>query len=284
MKLAPRSGAVLAAAAASLLVQITGGVAHAQGRLDARYTASLAGLQVGRGAWVIDIGEDKYLAAASGVTAGLMRLFSGGEGTGAARGSIVNGKLVPASYAASISTSKRLNEVRFALKAGSVKDIAVSPPVSHDSGRIPLQDAHRRGVIDPMTASLIRVAGKGDPLAPGSCQQAVHVFDGRMRYDLQLAYKRMGQVKAAKGYAGPALVCAVYFAPVAGYVPDRVAIKYLRESRDMELWLTPIAGTSILVPFRATVPTPFGLGVVEATQYLTVAGRTRAATSGARAE
>jgi hypothetical protein len=63
-----------------------------------------------------------------------------------------------------------------------------------------------------------------------------------------------------------------------------VAIKYLRESRDMELWLTPIAGTSILVPFRATVPTPFGLGVVEATQYLTVAGRTRAATSGARAE
>jgi hypothetical protein len=283
VRLAPRSG-VIFAAAAGLLVQVMSGVAHAQGRLDARYTASLAGLQIGRGAWVIDIGEDKYLAAASGVTAGLIRLFSSGEGTGAARGSIVNGKLVPASYAASITTSKRQNEVRFALKAGSVKDIAVSPPVTPDSGRIPLLASHQQGVIDPMTASLIRVPGKGDPLVPSSCQQSAPVFDGRMRYDLRLAYKRMGQVKAAKGYAGPALVCAVYFAPIAGYIPDRTAIKYLKDQREMEIWLTPIAGTSVLVPFRVTIPTPFGVGVVEATQYLSVAGRTRAATSGAKAE
>jgi len=259
-----------------------GGAAHAQGRLDARYSASLAGLPIGRGAWVIDIGEDKYLAAASGVTAGLLRLFSGGEGAGASRGSILNGQLVPASYAASISTSKRTNEVRLALKAGAIKDMAVSPPVQPETGRIPLKAEHRKGVIDPMTASLIRVAGDGNPLVPASCQRTVSVFDGRMRYDLRLAYKRLGQVKAAKGYAGPALVCAIYFLPVAGYIPSRVAIKYLKDLRDMEVWLTPIAGTSILVPFRVTIPTPFGLGVLEATQFLTVAGRTRAATSGAK--
>jgi hypothetical protein len=284
LRLASRFGVVLAAAAAGLAVQALGGAAHAQGRLDARYTASLAGMPIGRGAWVVDIGEDKYLAAASGVTAGLLRLFSGGEGTGAARGSIVKGEFVPASYAASISTSsRRTNEVRFALKGGAVKDVAVSPPVPPDSGRIPLKAAHRRGVTDPMTASLLRVAG-ANPLVPGACQRSLAVFDGRMRYDLRFAYKRTETVRAEKGYAGPALVCAVYFNPVAGYIPDRTVIKYLTDSRDMEIWLTPIAGTSVLVPFRATVPTPFGLGVVEAKQYVTAAGRTRAATSGSKTQ
>lgn len=280
--LGPRSGVVATVAAVvGFVAQATGSGAQAQGRLDARYTASLAGIPIGRGAWVIDIGDDKYLAAASGATAGIMRLFSGGEGTGASRGRVVNGQLVPATYAASISSSQRKNEVRIALKAGAVKDLSVSPPVTPESERVPLSESHRRGVIDPMTASLLRVAASGDPLVPNSCQRTVSVFDGRMRYDLHLAYKRMDQVKAAKGYTGPALVCAIYFSPVAGHIPDRAAIKYLAQLRDMEIWLTPIAGTSVLVPFRLSIPTPFGLGVLEATQFLTIAHRTRAATSGA---
>ena len=276
-----RSKIILAAVAASLVAPAIGSAAHAQGRLDARYTATLAGLPIGRGAWVIDIGDDKFLAAASGATAGLMRLFSSGEGTGASRGSIVNGQLVPASFVVNISSTRRKSEVRIVLKSGAVKDLSVSPPVEPDPQRVPLREAHQRGVSDPMTASLVRVTGNGNPLVPGSCQRTLSVFDGRMRYDLHLAYKRMDQVKAAKGYAGAALVCAVYFSPIAGHFPDRTAIKYLADLRDMEIWLVPIAGTTVLVPFRVTIPTPFGLGVLQATQFLTVAHRTRAATSGA---
>lgn len=280
-----RSGVVLVAVGAAVVAQhAAGGSAHAQGRVDARYTASLAGIPIGRGAWVIDIGDDKYLAAASGATAGIMRMFSSGEGTGASRGTIVNGQLLPATYAASIATTKRKNEVRLGLRAGSIRDIAVSPPTDPDPGRVPLTDAHRRGVSDPMTASLVRVAGNGNPLVPQSCRRTVSVFDGRLRYDLHVAYKRMEHVRAARGYAGPALVCAVFFTPIAGHVPDRTAIKYLTEQRDMESWLVPIAGTSILVPFRVSIPTPFGLGVLEATQFLTVAGRPGVTTSGTGAQ
>ena len=279
-----RSEVVLAAALAAILLGLApGSAAHAQGRVDARYTASLAGIPIGRGAWAIEIDEDKYVAAASGATAGLMRLFSGGEGTGASRGRVVNGQLVPASYSASILTSRRNSQVRLGLKGSAVKDVDISPPNEPDDERVPLRESHRRGVIDPMTASLLRVGG-GNPLVPQACQRTLSVFDGRMRYDLRLAYKGTQQVKAAKGYAGPALVCSVYFHPIAGHNPTRAAIKYLAELRDMEIWLVPIAGTSILVPFRVSIPTPFGLGVLEATQFVTVAQRTRAATSGAIAE
>jgi len=118
---------------------------------------------------------------------------------------------------------------------------------------------------------LNRVAGVGDPVSPEACNRKVAVFDGRVRYDLHSEYKRMETVKAERGYAGPAVVCAVYFTPIAGYIPNRPAIKYLVELRDAEVWLAPIIGTRVLVPFRFSMPTPLGTGLLQATEFVTVA-------------
>jgi len=65
------------------------GAALAQGRLDAQYEATLAGIAVGKGAWTIEIGDDTFSAAAHGGTAGLLKAFSGGTGSGASQGRIV---------------------------------------------------------------------------------------------------------------------------------------------------------------------------------------------------
>ena len=81
-------------------------------------------------------------------------------------------------------------------------------------------------------------------------------------------FKRMEMVKAERGYQGPAVVCAVYFEPISGYVPNRAVIKYLVELRDAEVWLAPISGTRVLVPFRFAMPTPLGMGVLQATQFV----------------
>jgi hypothetical protein len=126
---------------------------------------------------------------------------------------------------------------------------------------------HLRGVTDPMTASLVRIPGNGDPVNPAACHRSTAIFDGRMRYELTLAYKRMERVKLDQSYEGPVVVCAIYFKPIAGYLPERVAIKYLAAQRDMEVWLAPIAGTRVLVPYRFSIPTPFGTGVLQATQF-----------------
>jgi hypothetical protein len=124
-------------------------------------------------------------------------------------------------------------------------------------------------VLDPMTASLLRVPGNGDLLAPEACHSAAPVFDGRMRYELKLDFKRMDMVKADKGYRGPALVCSVYFTPIAGFIPDRPVIKYLATARNIEITLVPIAGTRVLVPFRMVIPTPLGTAMLEATTFNT---------------
>jgi hypothetical protein len=269
-------GSAMGIAAAALLAA---GPARSQGRLDARYAVTLAGVPIGKGAWVVDIAEDQFTAAASGATAGLLRVLSSGQGSGASRGYIVGGNPVPASFAASITADKKTEEIRMTLGSGDVKEFAITPPAKPDPERIPITEAHRHGVSDPMTGSLVRVPGTSNPVGPAACERTTPIFDGRMRYNLKFSYKRMEHVKAEKGYEGPAVVCAVYFVPVAGYVPSRMAIKYLAKQRDMEVWLAPVAATRVLVPFRVSIPTPIGLGLMQATQFVSVAQPPRAASS-----
>jgi hypothetical protein len=267
---------------AALFAAAAPGAVRAQGKLEARYSATLAGISIGKGSWVIDIADSHYMAAASGVTTGLVRVFTGGQGTSAAHGTLQAGQPQSSIYASTIIAGKKADEVRLTLDNGVVKETRLDPPLETGPDRVPITEEHRKGVLDPMTASLIRTPGTGTPVSPEACQRTLAVFDGRMRYDLQFAFKRMDHVKADKGYAGPVVVCAVYFSPIAGYNPSRAAIRYIAKQRDIEVWLAPIAGTRVLVPFRAQGPTPIGRFVLEATQFVSVPLPTRASANGVK--
>jgi uncharacterized protein DUF3108 len=257
-------GALVLAALGSLVP------AWAQAKLEARYTATLAGIPIGSGSWAVDVSDTQYAAAASGSTSGLLRAFTGGKGDSTVRGTLNGGRLLSSIYAATISTRKKTDAIRIVINSGNVKDFKVDPPLENEPERVPITEAHQRGVLDPMTASIVRVPGNGDLLSPEACQRSMAIFDGRLRYDVQFAFKRMDKVKSDKGYAGPVVVCAAYFSPVAGYIPSRAAITYLSKLRDMEVWLAPIAGTRVLVPYRAQGPTPIGQAVLEASEFVSV--------------
>ncbi len=274
--ISPRAGLLGSFAAAALLWLSPQG-AFAQGRLEAQYEASLSGIAVGKGSWAIEIGDDQFSASAQGGTSGLLKAFSGGTGTGASQGRIVNGSMVATSYVATTVTSKKAETIRLVLANGGVKEFAIDPEPPVDADRIVVTDAHRKNVLDPMTGSMIRVPGNGEVLSPEACRTGAGIFDGRLRYDLKLDYKRMETVKAERGYHGAAVVCAVYFTPVAGYIPDRPVIKWLATQRNIEIAFVPIAGTRILVPFRMTIPTPFGPAMLEATNFVTTAAPPRVA-------
>jgi len=256
---------------------LTPASAFAQGKLEARYEATLAGIPVGKGGWNVDIADDQFSAAAAGGTSGLLKAFSGGSGTGASQGRIVNGALVPSNYTASTTSSKKTEAIRMTLVNGTIKEFAIEPEPPVDPDRIPVTDAHRRGVLDPMTGSMLRVPGTGDPVGPDACHTSAPIFDGRMRYDLKLDFKRMETVRAERGYQGPVVVCAVYFSPLSGYIPDRAVIKYLTAQRNIEIAFAPVAGTRVLVPFWMKIPTPLGMAMLEATHFITTPSPPRVA-------
>jgi hypothetical protein len=276
-QLVPSALRVLGSLGVGASILLAAPSAFAQGKVDARYEATLAGIPVGKGAWTIDISDDQFSASAAGGTAGLLKAFAGGSGTGASQGRVVNGALVATNYSASTTTSKKTEAIRIVMSNGNVKEYAIEPEPPVDPDRLPVTDAQRRGVYDPMTGSMLRVPGSGDPLSPEACRTGASIFDGRMRYDLKLDFKRMETVKAEKGYHGPVVVCAIYFSPIAGYIPDRPVIKYLAALRNIEIAFAPIAGTRILVPFRMVIPTPLGTAMLEATQFITQASPPRVA-------
>ncbi len=251
-------------------------VAYAQGRLEAEYTASLAGLTIGEGVWVVSIGEKEYTAEVSGRVTGLLSLISSGDGSVSARGTVSQGGLSATHYASDVKyvvtgKSKKFSTVRMELGSRTVKNLALEPSNPPDKKEVPVTEAHQREIIDPLTALLIPIAGAGEVLTAGACEQTLPVFNGAHRFNLVLAFKRMEEVRADKGYRGAAVVCGVNYQPVAGYNPHAHTVKYLVKNRDMEIWLTPIAGTRVLAPFRIAVPTKIGLAVLQAKRFVAVA-------------
>ncbi|MGP0088516.1 MAG: DUF3108 domain-containing protein [Xanthobacteraceae bacterium] len=257
------------------------GLAHAQGKLDARYTASLWGLTIGSGSWQVTVDEDRYAIGANGGTSGVLRLFANGTGNGAVSGTVSGGHLVAAGYAMAITNDGSIDQIDMVFAASKVKQ--VTPPPIPSPDRVPLTDAHYHGVTDPLTGSLVRVGGTEDPVSPKACQGATAIFTGRIRFDVRREFKRMEHVQANEGYQGPVVVCGMYFTPIAGYNPGRASIKYLTQVKDMEVWLAPIANTRILAPFRVSIPTPFGLGVLQATEFVSVATPGRSTAANAKA-
>src|SRR5262245_7197563 len=87
-----------------------------QTKLEAHYVATVAGMQVGRGAWVVDIVDDQYSAAANGKTTGILQVFSSGQGNAAGRGTLGGaGKPVTSNYTATVVADKKTDEIRMAV-------------------------------------------------------------------------------------------------------------------------------------------------------------------------
>ena len=264
---AARLGVFVAAVA---IIGVPGNPARAQGRVEATYRATLAGIPIGSGSWIIDIGPKHYASAATGRASGLMRVLASGEGSSTVRGAVKQGRLIPSSFAANIHSYESY-DVRMEMSGGNVKTLKNDPPVVESPDRVPLTDTHRRGVLDPMTALMIAVPGTGEVVSGDACRAKLPIFDGRQRFDLTLSFKRMEAVDTEKGYRGPAVVCSASYMPIAGHRPGRYVIRYLQETRDIEIWLAPIAGTRVLIPYRVSIPTLFGNAILQAAQFETEA-------------
>jgi hypothetical protein len=254
------------ALAAGLLAALPALPAAAQGRLEAHYTASLAGLPIGTGAWIVSIDGNHYTMTATGKTIGFLRLFGNGDGAVAVGGTVGGSRLLPAAYALNVHTRHRTDAVKMTFAAGTVKEMTIEPPPKPNPNRVPVTEAHKRGVIDPVSAGVIPAGADG--VGPQACRRTAAVFDGRMRYDLSLSFKRVEHVKHAHGgYEGPVVFCGVNFTPVAGYERNKFAIKYLRENRRMEIAFAPITGTQWLAMYRISIPTLLGPAVLQATRF-----------------
>src|SRR5262245_38555354 len=260
---------ILAAGSALALMTATAGRAHGEGNLDASYTISFARIPVGDITATAVFGQSEYAISARARAGGVMKVLSvDGAGSFTTRGVIKDGHPVPTNFTSKIVSNTETSDVTMALDDGSVRELAATPPTSQD--RVAVTAANRRGIVDPLTAVLFSAATAGETLSQEACRRTLPIFDGHQRYDFKLAFKRMDKVTAEKGYAGPVVVCAVSYEPIAGHRASIPLVKYLSENRDMEMALAPIAGTRLLAPFRLSVVSMLANLTIEANRFETI--------------
>ena len=260
-----RRAAGHAAIIAILLAGLTG-AAHADNRLAAHYVIKVAGVTIGQSELNASIGANQYTSAMKGQASGMLSILVSGEGSVSTQGSVADGRLVPASFTSSTTQDKEKAAVKMTIANGDVKDLSAETSAPNED-RVAVTADHKKGIVDPLTALLIRVDGDGDLVAAQTCQRKLPVFDGRRRFDLTLSFKRIDQVKADKGYTGPAVVCAIAFTPIAGHRPGSALLKYLTDGREIELAFAPIAGTRLLAPYRLSIASMLGNMVIEASEF-----------------
>jgi Protein of unknown function (DUF3108) len=253
--------------AAAALIWLPCGLAHAQSTLTAHYKLSLAGIGIGQGDWSVEIDKDRYSAKSSGKFIGIWRVLLGPDISAATHGTASQGRLMPTSYVANFSSDDDIDDVRMTFRDGIVSEVAAKPPIPASPDRVPITAADLRGAIDPLTAGLIAVPGTGDVVAPAACQHTLPIFDGTHRFDIALSFKRMDKFNAETGYQGPVVVCGMSYRPVAGYNRGAFRVNYIKKTREMEMWLAPIAGTRFLAMSRILIPTMLGTAVLAATQF-----------------
>jgi len=251
---------------ACLIVSALAMSAHAQGKLKAQYTISMTGVSIGQIVWLVDLDDNRYVTSAHGKASGALSVLVNGEGSVATHGIVANGQLAPSNFTSNITDDEGKSELRMTFEGGAVKDLVGLEPLPQP-GRLPVTEADRRGVNDPLTAMLIPAQAGGDPLASANCKRVLSIFDGRRRYNLALSFKRIDKVKIEHGFSGLVLVCGVILQPIAGYRADSMLVKYVAGRRDLELWFAPIVGTSFIAPIRVLMPTLIGTLEIRADQF-----------------
>lgn len=242
----------------------------AQGNLTALYTISMTGVSIGQIDWMVDIGGMLYTTSATGKASGVLSVLVNGEGSVETRGTAADRVLTPATFTSRIVDDDGDTELQVTFADGVARERTISgPPPKPD--RLPVTEAERRGVSDPLTAMLIPAKAGFDGLDPVNCDHVLAIYDGRRRYDLVLSYRRIDKFESARGYSGPALVCGVILRPIAGYKPNSLLVKYVAGRRDMELWFAPITGTAIMAPIQVSMPTLIGTLKIEADRFEAVA-------------
>ncbi len=234
--------------------------------LNAQYSITLAGLPLGTADVATAIEGERYQLQLQAKLTGLAGLMTSGGMGATAAGVVSSGRPAPTAFAVTSRNASEQRTVQMGLDRGNVTAVSIVPPLDDKVDRVPLKDAHKRGVVDPVSALLMPAIGRGDLVSPNNCNRIIPVFDGAARFDIVLSYAGTQQAQTP-GYAGPVLVCNARYVPVAGHRTERPGTKFMQDNCEMSVWLAPVQGTQVLAPLRIVVQTMIGMSVVEASRW-----------------
>lgn len=233
-------------------------------RVEVAYTVIYLHVTIGSGRWALDVRNDRYVATASGEVKGMMSLLINGQGSGRSEGVIAHGNASPARFAAHVISTGESDDIDVAFQNGAVTELHALPPFPPVPKRLVLTRDVLENVRDPLSAAIIFTENPNEA-APSLCDRRLRIFDGRRRFDVALSFKRTDDVSLPPTYRGTGIVCGARLFPIAGHQVGSSALKYLVESKDLEIEYVLAPEARAFLPVAATFPTLIGTVYVNAT-------------------
>ncbi|MGH7787787.1 MAG: DUF3108 domain-containing protein [Candidatus Binatia bacterium] len=193
--------------------------------------------------------EGDYEATSEMRTVGVVALLFPWVSTARAAGRRGADGLRPQSFrnAGDYRGAQRMAEIEYS-DSGEIASRIAPPPAADDREAVPA--ALQRATIDPLTASLA--------IVHAGCRGTLRIFDGRRRYDLQLA--DMGEAAPPASpytsYTGVARHCRATIAPIAGFWRSSAAQD--ERPSQLDFWVAAPQPGLMAVPVYLELSAPRG--------------------------
>lgn len=226
--------------------------------LTVRYGASLMGVPVGKIKASLSVEKRRYQAEGYAKASGFSRLFSDARVNVEATGTLTDAAEAQ-SYHRHWVEDGEAEDLSLSFEKGRVSDFRfkADKPGKQYADRVPLKPEHKIGVIDPLSALIMPIAGRhGKDL----CKHRAPIFENNKRFDIIMRFARAERYHGgSKSYSGPVVVCAVRYVPIAGHRAQKKSERFMAANKDMEVWLAPIETIGLAIPVKIRVRTEVGV-------------------------
>jgi hypothetical protein len=241
--------------------------------ITVRYTMAMAGLPIGSAIMVLSPDGASTAVTISGKAGGPLEIgrmsasavigagqvtaqSQSGSGKDASTASLVSrGNPGNSVFSYAGSNSRGPGKIAMTLAAGRATTLDVAIPDSIQAVRVPVTDAHKTGVVDPLSV-LAQVIQPGGTMKPENlCGKSYGIFTGQSRFNLTgSALQEQAAIKGMpEGYK--ALSCKVTVTPVSGHRIDK---GNAAQARTSTVVFASSASAARVVLWSVAVPGTFG--------------------------
>ena len=225
------------------------------------YVVSYLGFTIARSTFNSRFENGKFSVDGTVSSAGIAEILGSVRGSATASGGFAGERTQPSAFKMNYAEGRRKQMTALGFRGDTVVSNRNVPPLKkRGADWVPIRPSHLRGVIDPLSAGIVKARGPGEV-----CDRTIRLFDGEMRLDATL--HRAPNSPAAKGYGEGVVTCRVTVKPVAGYRKGRRALDYLQNRSRIMVAFAPLGSTGVYAPVHATIGTEIGTVTVRAARF-----------------
>lgn len=222
-------------------------------QVTAAYGVSFNGFDIGRFAFQAEIRSNRYTLTGDADISALLG-FVKWRGLTRTAGHLSGSEAAPSAYTFDYKSSAKSGSVRMAFRKGAVASVAAMPPMPVSAATVPVEKAHLKDVLDPLSAVLaLTRPGGTDP-----CSQRLPIYDGMQRFDLVTTPLGVRELPQGQGQIH---VCEMRYRPIAGYARGSET-EDLARTMKIEIALLAVPRAGLYVPHEIKIPTRVGSAVL----------------------